>query len=144
MPVGLKAGLIIGGVVVGLLVVGLGLFLILDNTGGGNAVAAGLGTFNNTLRHNDPRDPVRGFPCNFHQVNFVAGRTYTIDMMSQQMDCFLRLENGQGLQIAANDDGGIGLNSRIIFRAQQSGPFRIICTTCAGGVGNYTLIVREN
>jgi len=149
MPVGLKVGLIVGGVVVLLIVVGVVLFLALRGGGGGGGggpvdVPQGMGTFNGFLGPGDPRDPMRHAPCRIYNVRMVAGRTYVINHQSNQFDAFLRLEDSAFRQLAQDDDGGGGLNARIIFRCQRTDNYRVIATMLGGnGRGAYTLIIQE-
>src|SRR5205823_789750 len=68
-----------------------------------------------------------------------------IDMISTEIDSYLRLENPAGQQVAADDDSGGFLNARIIYRASETGDFKIVCTSFKGGeLGKFTLIVRDN
>lgn len=143
MPVGLRVGLIVGGVVTLLLVVGVALFFLL-RTGDGGQVAAGMGNFNGVLGPNDGRDVVRGGPCRVYNVRMVQGRTYVIDLRSGQFDSFLRLEDSAFRQMAQDDDSGGGLNARIIFRCPRTDNYRVIATTFGPGQGAYTLSIREN
>ena len=53
------------------------------------------------------------------------------------------LSDATGKKWAEDDDGGGGLNARIVFRAEQAGTFRIHATSFNGGVGAFTLTVRE-
>jgi HEAT repeat protein len=91
----------------------------------------------------DPLDRVRG-GC-FHVVHtypMKKGQRYQIDLRSA-WDNFLRLENAQGQQLAADDDSGGMLNARIIFDAPEDGYYRIIVTSFAPGAnGSYTLKVK--
>src|SRR5882724_1900808 len=87
MPVGLKVGLIIGGVVVGLLIVGVILILVLrpgENNQGVFEVPAGAAGFSRTgtLRNSDGFDRVRNSPCHVYQIKMVANRNYTIELDS--------------------------------------------------------------
>jgi hypothetical protein len=63
--------------------------------------------------------------------------------MSKDFDAFLYLENDDGEVVAQNDDGGEGLNSRIIYQAPESGTHRVIATH-AGKLrpGPFTFTVR--
>lgn len=100
------------------------------------------------LTAGDPFDKVRG-GC-YHVVHtyaMKAGQTYTIDLISdkgpQRWDNFLRVENSQGQQLAADDDSGGNLNARIQFRAPQDGWYRIIVTSFAQRAsGPYLLRIR--
>jgi serralysin len=76
-----------------------------------------------------------------------AGRTYQIDMMQKPgalaVDPFLRLEDSQGNQLASDDDGGEGLNARIVFACTQDGTYRVVATTLDAQTGGFTLSVEE-
>lgn len=85
-----------------------------------------------------PRCHCKAFP-----VTLQAGRTYEIDMIGT-MDPYLYLEDGTGRVVAANDDGGVGLNSLITFTPPATGPYRIVTTTCGSGrSGPFVLLVTE-
>jgi WD40 repeat protein len=72
------------------------------------------------------------------------GETYVIDMMSRQIDSYLRLEDAAGTQLDQDDDGGEGLNARIVFTPPASGTYRVIATTFVGGAtGGYRLRVTQ-
>ena len=59
--------------------------------------------------------------------------------MSSDFDAFLRVEDPTGKQIALDDDGGKGLNSKLVFAATKKGTYRIIATSLNGRPGDYTL-----
>jgi WD40 repeat protein len=68
------------------------------------------------------------------------GRMYVIDLMSSEMDTYLRIEDSRGNKLAEDDDGGEGLNSRLTFTPQQSGDYRLIATTFTPKTtGGFTL-----
>ncbi len=81
-----------------------------------------------------------------YNVFLRAGVTYQIDQMSSNFDCFLRLKDSTGRQLTANDDGGVGLNSRITYRPTKSGNYQIVAGSLGNsGTGNYTLkLVRKS
>ena len=98
------------------------------------------------LTADDPFDAVRP-NCHhvIHGFPMKAGKTYTIDLISTNVfDNFLRLENDEGGQLAADDDSGGNLNARITnFQPPRDGWYRIIVTTFAPNTaGAYTLKVR--
>jgi hypothetical protein len=82
-----------------------------------------------------------------YNVKFVAGTTYVIDMVSPNQDAldpYLLLHDPSGKKIAEDDDGGDGLNARIVYRAERTGTYRIVCTSFErSGAGPYVLTVRE-
>jgi len=61
------------------------------------------------------------------------------------IDAYLRLEDPDGKQLAANDDapGENTLNSRIDFECKKTGAYRIICTSLnADATGDFTFLVK--
>src|ERR1700677_4768949 len=67
-----------------------------------------------------------------YNVKCVAGKTYVIDSVSpdqKALDPYLTLLDPAGKKLAEDDDGGEGLNARIMHRAQTSGTYRIVCTS---------------
>jgi hypothetical protein len=100
---------------------------------------------NDTLTNKEVKDKVRtGSYCKTYVFKMVEGKSYQIDMKSKEFDSYLRLENPEGNQVAADDDSGGFPDARIIFRAPKTGDYTIICTTFAGGTtGKYTLLVKE-
>jgi hypothetical protein len=98
-----------------------------------------------TLKLADANDKVRqNCRAHVHKIKLQAGKTYVIDMVSAQVDCYLRLEDGKATQLAENDDGGEGTNSRIEFTPSADGEFRVVTTTCSDNeAGAYTLQVRH-
>ena len=55
----------------------------------------------------------------------------------------LSLAGDQHPRIAADDDGGEGLNSRLRFVPPKTGPYQVVATSFAGGAGTYTLKIRS-
>lgn len=98
-----------------------------------------------TLTKDDPRDQQRGGPSQVHVVPLKKGNRYTIDMVSNDVDSFLRLLDPKGAQLEEDDDSGGGLNARIIFNCSADGDYRIVCTTVgAQGAGAYSLTVKTS
>lgn len=97
---------------------------------------------NGQLSENDPNDPVRMKPAKIHEVKLVKGKAYQIDLMAKDFDAYLRLVNAAGVEVATDDDGGDGLNSRIKYTPNEDQTFKIYVTTFAGGTGNYILKVE--
>jgi peroxiredoxin len=96
-----------------------------------------------TLTKDDPKDAQRNGPSQVHVVKLKAGKAYTIDMLSSAFDSYLRLLDPKGMQIVEDDDGGEGLNSRILFNCPTDGDYKIVTTTFgAGAAGEYTLTVK--
>ncbi len=95
------------------------------------------------LEANDPPDQFRNQPAKVHTVDLKAGKTYVIDLISQQFDTYLLLQDANAVMIAQDDDGGEGLNSRIQYQPKADGRFRVVATTFNGQVGPFTLRVTE-
>jgi len=94
---------------------------------------------NDALTTGDVKDKVRtGSYCKTYVFKMVEGKSYQIDMMSKDFDSYLRLEDPQGQQVAADDDGGGFPSARIIYRAAkpQSFPIR------SGGLGSQSEALR--
>ncbi len=91
----------------------------------------------------DGKSPVRiGAYEEIHRVKLTAGQTYVIDLMSKDFDPYLIIEDSRGRRITTDDDGGIGLNSRVIFTPRRSGTYRIVVTSYrVRATGNFTLRV---
>jgi len=69
-----------------------------------------------------------------------AGQTVQIDLMSSAFDSYLYLRNQNGNSIAHDDDGGGGLNSRIVQQLPYTGMYQIVANTLASGqFGAFTL-----
>lgn len=98
---------------------------------------------NAQLTNKDPFDKVmRRSHCKIYSYKMAAGRAYRISLVSNRFDCYLRLEDSKGRQLAANDDGGAGLNSKIVFTPTKAGTYKVIATSLRGGAtGAFTLTV---
>lgn len=116
--------------------------LVIDPPGVRSVPKEGLSIASN-LMVGDAMDKMRKTLCKTFDVRLVAGKNYQIDMMSGAFDCYLRIEDPTGKQIAIDDDGGEGLNSRINLNVTGNGVYRIICTSFGAGTGAFNLQVRE-
>jgi predicted Zn finger-like uncharacterized protein len=97
-----------------------------------------------------PNDPVRdGRPQKQVKINLQQGKQYVIDLQSEEMDSFLSLYDPGGVNVAADDDSGGMLNSRIRFTADRTGEHTIGCGALGGAGGlrpggsRFTLTVRQ-
>jgi len=102
---------------------------------------AGL-TISSNITAGDMPDKVRRHRCKTFDIRLDAGKTYQIDMMGA-FDTYLRLEDATGKQIAADDDGGGGLNSRMILNIPANGVYRVVSTSFSGGMGAFTLTILQ-
>ena len=95
---------------------------------------------------NNPERP--GIPYKLYSPTFTAGTTYIIELNKTNnqtnLDPYLILKNPQGQKVAEDDDSGGELNSRIVFRATQTGVHQIYATTLdRGQTGPFRLIITE-
>jgi hypothetical protein len=97
------------------------------------------------LTKDDPTDEVlKRAPHRAYALKCQAGRTYRIDMMSKELDSYLRLEGPDGKTVAQDDDSGGKLDARIVFRAPTSGTYRISATVNnPERLGSYSLAIQE-
>src|SRR5262249_26275031 len=91
----------------------------------------------------DSKDTVRNTGCKIFLLELEAGQACRMAPMSRAVDAFLRLEDPDGKQVAANDDGGNGTDSRIIYRAARTGTYHVIATSLGGQPGTFTLAVTR-
>ncbi len=82
-------------------------------------------------------------------VTLVGGQGYAIDLEGAPTgqgtlpDPLLRLYDADGTEIAADDDGGTGFNSRLIYTPEADGTFYVGAGAFAGATGTYTVRVTE-
>jgi WD40 repeat protein/tetratricopeptide (TPR) repeat protein len=84
-------------------------------------------------------------PSLVYQVKLAAGTAYVIDLVSpdqKALDPYLVLRDATGERLAEDDDGGGGLNARLVFRPTQDGVYRLEATSFNAGSGAFTLTVR--
>jgi predicted Zn finger-like uncharacterized protein len=107
------------------------------------ALTKGVYEAKHTMMQADPVDPRRRAPCKLFLVALEAGKTYVIDEKARNFDAYLRLESAPGNQLAEDDDSGGNLDARIRFTPNQAGTFRVIATSLGGGIGEFTLAIRD-
>lgn len=97
------------------------------------------------LTDDDPLDALRKKShVRKHELDLEKGSIYRIDLLSEHFDPYLRIIDVDGKILAKNDDGGAGLNARLMFTAPQDGEFQAVVTSYgAGGVGAYQLLISE-
>ncbi|MBI3823531.1 MAG: redoxin domain-containing protein [Planctomycetes bacterium] len=93
----------------------------------------------------DPKALTR-FHYKVFTVQLVAGKLYRIDHKGTgddaKFDPYLFLEDADGNTLEQDDDGGGGLNARIIHKAAKSGTYRIVATTfVANQTGKFALVI---
>ncbi len=96
-----------------------------------------------TFTKDDPVDAQRGGPSQVHAVRMKAGKVYTIDMVSNQVAPFLRLQDSKGTELLEDDSMGMPKAS-IVFNCTTDGEYKIVCTTIVANMfGAYTLTVKN-
>jgi hypothetical protein len=79
----------------------------------------------------------------FYAVSLTAGQSYIFDAHGVGLsDPTLALRNSAGTQVAFNDDGGPGLDSRVEFTATASGTYFLDVGGFGTNTGSYTLATR--
>jgi hypothetical protein len=102
----------------------------------------GVGEYRGNLGRTDPR--YNGKIHKLFLVKLEQGKTYQIDHISGAFDAYLYLQSPEGNVLAQDDDGGVGLNSRIVYQAAKTGEYRIVATSLGGqGVGQFSFQVTE-
>jgi Ca2+-binding EF-hand superfamily protein len=77
-------------------------------------------------------------------VRLEQGRTYQIDLVSEAFQAFLFLEDFEGNLLEENSSRNVGGNSRIVFRPEKTGTYRVIATSAGGfRTGPFVLSVRS-
>ncbi|HJS80770.1 MAG TPA: M12 family metallo-peptidase, partial [Vitreimonas sp.] len=109
-----------------------------DNTSSSTTIAVG-GSLSSVIDHNGDLDYIR--------VSLVAGQTYTFSLDGGTLsDPYLELRNAGGAVLndgVASDDGGIGLDTFMMYRATTTGDYWIVARhwDTSAGTGTYTLDV---
>jgi S1-C subfamily serine protease len=110
-----------------------------------SAGGAVVRTFDGNLTDRDPFDRERTKSrAQVHEFQFKAGKTYTLDLMSDDFDAYLRIEDESKAKLAEDNDGAGNLNARVVFTPKEDGIYRLAVTTFeAAQTGAYRLTVRE-
>ena len=101
-----------------------------------------------TLR-NDPKDSKTKAFSNVYPVKLQAGTIYLIDMVSTEVDSYLRLLDKDGKELADDDDSGGFPNAKIVFKCARDDEFKVVCSCIPDdsgkfkSVGDYTLTVKK-
>jgi hypothetical protein len=79
-------------------------------------------------------------PAKVYKVKLPAGKLQ-LDIMSTAIDPVLVIQDKSGKQLAFDDDGGEGLNSRLQFQAPKEDTYNIVAASLKGA-GDFTLTVK--
>jgi hypothetical protein len=91
-------------------------------------------------------DPTLGDGSHYKLFTFMgaAGQTVQVDLISSDFDSYLYLRDQNGTEITHDDDGGGGLNSRIVRTLGYSGMYQIVVNTLRSGQsGAFTLRLQS-
>jgi hypothetical protein len=106
----------------------------------------GIGqTLSGALSTTDCRSALRGtdFFADRHTFSGAAGQQVTVTLSSSSFDTYLYLLGPAGQLLAQDDDGGGGINSRIIITLPSTGAYTVESTSFSPNTtGSYTLSVR--
>ncbi len=103
----------------------------------------GLAKVDSSIKSDDEKDKAQKVPCKIFTVDLKAKQSYKFDMVSKEIDSFLRLEDADGKELAKDDDSGGGVNARIHFQCPADATYRVVCTTFFGGTGPFTLTILD-
>ena len=70
-----------------------------------------------------------GADVDYYAFDLVAGRSLVAEIKTGNLDSYIGLFAPDGSFIAADDDGGTGLLSRLVYPVTQSGKYRLAVTT---------------
>lgn len=73
-----------------------------------------------------------------------TGQAVTITLDSEDFDPVLSLLGPGEIEIAANDDFGGTLNSKIIIKLPEDGAYTVVAKSFSGQGGDYDLVVRAS
>jgi S1-C subfamily serine protease len=102
-------------------------------------------TIDGMIAKTDPFDIERD-KCfrHIHEFKMQAGKTYTLDLASEDIDSYLRIEHEEKGKLAEDDDSAGMMNSRLVFTPEADAAFKLVVTTCdPGQLGAYRLTIRE-
>lgn len=106
--------------------------------------ANGRGEVHSVLDVRDGNQVGRLRRCRIYEARLEAGKSYQLDLISAAFDSFLEVQSEQGQALAADDDGGGGLNSRIRFQPPRTENYRLLVGPLAGNqTGAFHLRVEE-
>ncbi|MBX9679399.1 MAG: hypothetical protein K2X38_11605 [Gemmataceae bacterium] len=106
--------------------------------------ANGRGEIRSVLDLGDGTQRERLRRCRIYETKLEAGKSYQLDLMSAAFDAFLEVQSEQGQMLAADDDSGGGLNSRIRFQPPRTENYRLMVGPLGGNqTGAFHLRVEE-
>lgn len=105
------------------------------------------GKHNRVVDLKKPDAKFQGKPAIVLTIRLEKGKSYQFDLIdnSDDGDPWLVLEDAKGKVLAQDDDGGGELNSRLVFRCEEAGVYRVVCTVFEDDedAALFTLAVEE-
>jgi thiol-disulfide isomerase/thioredoxin len=109
------------------------------------------------LTNDDPEDSVllekgqtKACRCKTFPLRMKKGEIYVIEMVSAEIDSYLRLVDPFAKEVGRDDDGGGFPNARLAYKATETGVHKIVATCYPwfgrgkhAMVGNFVLTVRK-
>jgi redox-sensitive bicupin YhaK (pirin superfamily) len=83
-----------------------------------------------------------GNPLEAWTLTLQPGQTVTLDLQSDDFDAYLYLTGGALSSPIEDDDGGDGLNSRIVYTSEMGGTYLVVVSSFGVGSGPYRLVAR--
>lgn len=96
------------------------------------------------LAEGDDPDKITQGPSKKHTIQLKMGKLYSLILKSEDFDCFLRLEDSEGNQVAFDDDSAGNLDSLIRYVPKKDGAFNLIASSLDKKPGSYLLLIQES
>lgn len=99
-------------------------------------------TYNGTLAAGDKVLETDNSLYDEYEFRAAEGWPITITMTSTAFDAYAHLIDADGNQLASDDDGAGGTNSRVTFIAPKTGKYKAYANSLSSGAtGAYTLVI---
>jgi len=131
-----------GTVAVGTALSVAGCSLVGDGDSSGGDLSVG-DTVQGEITEDSPNDPIRNELSDPYTFAGSEGQTIRISQTSEEIDCYLVVTDGNGNEVARNDDGGSGFDSQLTTTL-QSGTYTIWAGSWSrSDTGRFTLSVES-
>jgi serine protease Do len=79
-------------------------------------------------------------PAKSYLIKLLGGKSYQIDLTSDEIGPFLVVQDEKGMQVAFDDNSGGDLNARLLLTLPKGGTFKVFAASLKGP-GMFTLTV---
>jgi len=79
-------------------------------------------------------------PAKMYRIKLNGGKSYQLDMVSDEIDSFLVVQDDKGMQLAFDDDSGGALNARLRLTPPKDGTYKVFAASLKGA-GPFTLTI---